>query len=121
MLVFLILLGIPSDKRAHVCVCVHYLVWCCTQTRPGLGDLMEGWVVICPDLTVYVLAMLQVVEPDHMLLALNFVRQVNNPYFRAGFNSLGAYGTINHLHFQVIACHMVHTVPSAANAIMPLR
>lgn len=42
----------------------------------------------------------QVVEPDHMLLALNFVRQVNNPYFRAGFNSLGAYGTINHLHFQ---------------------
>lgn len=43
----------------------------------------------------------QVVDPDTVLLALNFLRQVNNPYFRAGFNSLGAYGTINHLHFQV--------------------
>lgn len=24
----------------------------------------------------------------------------DNPYFRLAFNSLGAYGTINHLHFQ---------------------
>ena len=31
---------------------------------------------------------------------LCFVKASDNPYFRAGFNSLGAYGTINHLHFQ---------------------
>lgn len=27
-----------------------------------------------------------------------------NPYFRLAFNSLGAYGTINHLHYQVGGC-----------------
>jgi hypothetical protein len=43
----------------------------------------------------------QVVCPGSLLLALNFLKQVNNAYFRIGFNSLGAYGTINHLHFQV--------------------
>jgi len=25
-----------------------------------------------------------------------------NPYFRLGYNSLGAFATINHLHFQVL-------------------
>jgi hypothetical protein len=43
----------------------------------------------------------QVVCCGSLLLALNFLKQVNNAYFRIGFNSLGAYGTINHLHFQV--------------------
>jgi GDP-L-galactose phosphorylase len=42
----------------------------------------------------------QVVCCGSLLLALNFLKQVNNAYFRIGFNSLGAYGTINHLHFQ---------------------
>jgi GDP-L-galactose phosphorylase len=35
-----------------------------------------------------------------MLLALQFAREANNPYFRVGYNSLGAYATVNHLHFQ---------------------
>ncbi len=43
----------------------------------------------------------QVVDQSSMLLALQFVNEVDDPYFRVGFNSLGAYGTINHLHFQV--------------------
>lgn len=42
----------------------------------------------------------QLVTPAAMRLALQFAREANNPYFRMGFNSLGAYGTINHLHFQ---------------------
>jgi GDP-L-galactose phosphorylase len=42
----------------------------------------------------------QLVRPDTMLLALQFARETKNPYLRLGFNSLGAYGTINHLHFQ---------------------
>jgi hypothetical protein len=46
----------------------------------------------------------QVVCCGSLLLALNFLKQVNNAYFRIGFNSLGAYGTINHLHFQVPFC-----------------
>ncbi|KAJ1395892.1 Ccc1 family [Sesbania bispinosa] len=27
--------------------------------------------------------------------------EAGNPYFRVGYNSLGAFATINHLHFQV--------------------
>lgn len=42
----------------------------------------------------------QLVTPDTLLLALHFAREADNPYFRLAFNSLGAYGTINHLHFQ---------------------
>ncbi|KAL4427939.1 hypothetical protein ABPG75_002028 [Micractinium tetrahymenae] len=42
----------------------------------------------------------QLVGPDTLLLALQFAREADNPYFRLAFNSLGAYGTINHLHFQ---------------------
>ncbi|MCI85739.1 GDP-L-galactose phosphorylase, partial [Trifolium medium] len=26
--------------------------------------------------------------------------EAGNPYFRLGYNSLGAFATINHLHFQ---------------------
>ncbi len=43
----------------------------------------------------------QLVCPDTLLLALQFAREVDNPYFRLCYNSLGAYGTINHLHYQV--------------------
>ena len=43
----------------------------------------------------------QLVDPRTLLLALHFTKAADNPYFRIGYNSLGAYGTINHLHFQV--------------------
>ena len=42
----------------------------------------------------------QLVTPDTLLLALQFAHEANNPYLRVGYNSLGAYATINHLHFQ---------------------
>ena len=45
-------------------------------------------------------ALPQQVAPDTLLLALHLARQSDNPYFRVGFNSLGAYATVNHLHFQ---------------------
>ncbi|KAF5945192.1 hypothetical protein HYC85_015420 [Camellia sinensis] len=34
------------------------------------------------------------------LLALYMAAEAGNPYFRLGYNSLGAFATINHLHFQ---------------------
>ena len=43
----------------------------------------------------------QLADPATMLLALRFCQAADNPYFRLAFNSLGAYATINHLHFQV--------------------
>lgn len=42
----------------------------------------------------------QLVTPETLLFALQFAQEVNNPYMRVGYNSLGAYATINHLHFQ---------------------
>mmetsp|Transcript_32385 Transcript_32385/g.91756 ORF Transcript_32385/g.91756 Transcript_32385/m.91756 type:complete len:450 (-) Transcript_32385:123-1472(-) len=47
----------------------------------------------------------QQATPDTVLTCLAFVKASQNPYFRAGFNSLGAYGTINHLHFQAYYLH----------------
>jgi GDP-L-galactose phosphorylase len=45
-------------------------------------------------------ALNQVATPATLALALAFAREAANPYLRVGFNSMGAYATINHLHFQ---------------------
>ncbi|KAL2896081.1 GDP-L-galactose phosphorylase 1 [Bienertia sinuspersici] len=39
---------------------------------------------------------------DHasFLAALHFAKEAADPFFRVGYNSLGAFATINHLHFQ---------------------
>lgn len=37
---------------------------------------------------------------DTLLLALHMAVEADNPYLRIGYNSLGAFATINHLHFQ---------------------
>jgi GDP-L-galactose phosphorylase len=36
--------------------------------------------------------------------ALALAREVGSSDFRVGYNSLGAFATINHLHFQVGLC-----------------
>ena len=43
----------------------------------------------------------QLADAASVRLALRFCAAVDNPFFRLAFNSLGAYATINHLHFQV--------------------
>nr|QPB75026.1 GDP-L-galactose phosphorylase 1 [Allium ampeloprasum]QPB75027.1 GDP-L-galactose phosphorylase 1 [Allium ampeloprasum]QPB75028.1 GDP-L-galactose phosphorylase 1 [Allium ampeloprasum]QPB75029.1 GDP-L-galactose phosphorylase 1 [Allium ampeloprasum]QPB75030.1 GDP-L-galactose phosphorylase 1 [Allium ampeloprasum] len=42
----------------------------------------------------------QRIDPDSFLLALHMAEEAGSPYFRLGYNSLGAFATINHLHFQ---------------------
>ncbi|KAK4771137.1 hypothetical protein SAY87_031669 [Trapa incisa] len=42
----------------------------------------------------------QRIDHQSFLLALNMADEAANPYFRLGYNSLGAFATINHLHFQ---------------------
>lgn len=42
----------------------------------------------------------QMLTPELLLTALHFTAEAANPYFRVGYNSLGAYATINHCHFQ---------------------
>ncbi len=50
----------------------------------------------------------QLVDQESMRLALRVCQLADNPYFRMCYNSLGAYGTINHLHFQVSMQHLHH-------------
>ncbi|XP_039057258.1 GDP-L-galactose phosphorylase 1-like isoform X2 [Hibiscus syriacus] len=42
----------------------------------------------------------QRINRESFLLALYMAAEAGNPYFRLGYNSLGAFATINHLHFQ---------------------
>ncbi|KAJ4706928.1 GDP-L-galactose phosphorylase 1-like [Melia azedarach] len=37
---------------------------------------------------------------ESFLLALHMAKEAADPFFRLGYNSLGAFATINHLHFQ---------------------
>lgn len=46
----------------------------------------------------------QRIDRESFLLALHMAAEAGNPYFRLGYNSLGAFATINHLHFQVSVC-----------------
>ncbi|KAK3238892.1 Phosphate metabolism transcription protein [Cymbomonas tetramitiformis] len=58
----------------------------------------------------------QRVDHSTALLALQMAAESNNPYFRIGYNSLGAYATINHLHFQgyyLMAPFPVERAPTA--------
>ncbi|XP_052206064.1 GDP-L-galactose phosphorylase 1-like [Diospyros lotus] len=42
----------------------------------------------------------QKIDNESFLLALHLAREAAEPAFRLGYNSLGAFATINHLHFQ---------------------
>ncbi|KAK6266650.1 hypothetical protein QUC31_017487 [Theobroma cacao] len=42
----------------------------------------------------------QRIDHDSFLLAIHLAREAADPFFRVGYNSLGAFATINHLHFQ---------------------
>ncbi|XP_030510930.1 GDP-L-galactose phosphorylase 2 [Cannabis sativa] len=42
----------------------------------------------------------QRIDRESLLLAIHMAAEAGSPYFRLGYNSLGAFATINHLHFQ---------------------
>lgn len=42
----------------------------------------------------------QMIDHASFLAALHFAKEAADPFFRVGYNSLGAFATINHLHFQ---------------------
>ncbi|CAL5330375.1 unnamed protein product [Camellia sinensis] len=53
--------------------------------------LLIPWILEC---------LPQRIDRVSFLLALYMAAEAGNPYFRLGYNSLGAFATINHLHFQ---------------------
>ncbi|KAK6946981.1 hypothetical protein RJ641_000454, partial [Dillenia turbinata] len=55
----------------------------------------------------------QRIDRESFLLALYMAAEAANPYFRLGYNSLGAFATINHLHFQAYYLAMTFPVEKA--------
>mmetsp|Transcript_11911 Transcript_11911/g.14188 ORF Transcript_11911/g.14188 Transcript_11911/m.14188 type:complete len:426 (+) Transcript_11911:677-1954(+) len=54
-------------------------------------------------------------------LAAEMCAASNNAYFRVGYNSLGAYATINHLHFQAYYLMAPFPVELANTRALPIR
>merc|ERR1719324_315212 len=80
----------------------------------NVSPIEYGHLLLVPSVTE---SLPQVVRPQDLNLALHMAAAADNPFFRVGFNSLGAYATINHLHFQ--GYFLPHSFPcerlSAAN------
>ncbi|EES16792.1 GDP-L-galactose phosphorylase 2 [Sorghum bicolor] len=62
----------------------------------------------------------QKIDPESFLLALQMAAEAASPYFRLGYNSLGAFATINHLHFQAYYLSVPFPVEKAATLKIPL-
>lgn len=63
----------------------------------NVSPIEYGHVLLCPRVLE---GLPQLVSPALLLPPLMMAAESRNPYFRVGYNSLGAYATINHLHFQ---------------------
>lgn len=69
----------------------------CTVVTINVSPIEYGHVLLIP----HVLDCIpQKIDPNSLLLALCLAREALDPFFRVGYNSLGAFATINHLHFQ---------------------
>ncbi|KAL8505518.1 hypothetical protein ACS0TY_016677 [Phlomoides rotata] len=55
----------------------------------------------------------QRIDNESFLLALHMAVEAGDPYFRLGYNSLGAFATINHLHFQAYYLAMPFPIEKA--------
>eukprot|EP00250_Pteridium_aquilinum_P004893 c15074_g1_i1 orf=246-1580(-) len=56
----------------------------------------------------------QQIDQASFRLAVSFAAEAQNPSFRVGYNSLGAFATINHLHFQAYYLAVPFPVERAA-------
>lgn len=55
----------------------------------------------------------QRIEQESFLLAMYVAREARNPFFRVGYNSLGGFATINHLHFQAYYLELQYPIEKA--------
>ncbi|KAI3997082.1 hypothetical protein MKX01_032733 [Papaver californicum] len=56
----------------------------------------------------------QSIDHKSLLLAIQMASEAGSPYFRLGYNSLGAFATINHLHFQAYYLAVPFPIEKAA-------
>ncbi|CAI5997607.1 unnamed protein product [Closterium sp. NIES-65] len=57
----------------------------------------------------------QRIDKPSLLMALRLASEVNEPAFRIGYNSLGAFATINHLHFQAYFLDLPFAIECASS------
>lgn len=62
----------------------------------------------------------QRIDSETVLLALHMAAEAGSPYFRLGYNSLGAFATINHLHFQAYYMSVPFPVEKAPTKKIPI-
>ncbi|XP_051134889.1 GDP-L-galactose phosphorylase 1 [Andrographis paniculata] len=72
------------------------------ETSPNMvainvSPIEYGHVLLIPRILEH---LPQRIDRESFLLALHMAAEAGDPYFRVGYNSLGAFATINHLHFQ---------------------
>ena len=63
----------------------------------NVSPIEYGHVLLCPRVSEM---LPQQIFAEALIPPLRMCAESKNPYFRVGYNSLGAYATINHLHFQ---------------------
>lgn len=56
----------------------------------------------------------QRIDRESLLLAVYMAAEAASPYYRLGYNSLGAFATINHLHFQAYYLEMSFPIEKAS-------
>jgi GDP-L-galactose phosphorylase len=82
----------------------------------NVSPIEYGHVLLCPRVLE---GLPQSVSPEILLPPLMMASESRNPYFRVGYNSLGAYATINHLHFQAYYLMEAFPIERAPTARLP--
>ncbi|KAL3503547.1 hypothetical protein ACH5RR_037996 [Cinchona calisaya] len=81
-----------------------------TVVAINVSPIEYGHVLLIPRVLEH---LPQRIDRDNFLLALYMAAEAGNPYFRLGYNSLGAFATINHLHFQAYYLAMPFPIEKA--------
>ena len=84
----------------------------------NVSPIEYGHVLLCPRVTD---CLPQQISPELLLPPLYMAAESRNPYFRVGYNSLGAYATINHLHFQAYYLMEAFPIERAQTTRLPQR
>ncbi|KAK9989781.1 hypothetical protein SO802_030020 [Lithocarpus litseifolius] len=78
----------------------------------NVSPIEYGHVLMIPRLLDY---LPQRIDHKSFLFAVHMAREAADPLFRVGYNSLGAFATINHLHYQAYYLAMPLPVEKAPN------
>ncbi|MFS7985398.1 putative GDP-L-galactose phosphorylase [Helianthus anomalus] len=77
----------------------------------NVSPIEYGHVLLIPRILEH---LPQKIDYESLLLALHMAHEAGSPYFRVGYNSLGAFATINHLHFQAYYLAVPFPIEKAA-------